>query len=258
MLTNISFLSLGFITGFLGTLIGAGGGFLLAPIFLFLFPDMLPSRLTALSLLAVAANSISGSIAYTLRKQVHWPSVFLFSILAIPGAYLGLLITQSIPRTAFEFTFSGFLFCLGFFVVWRSLHVNRKSLSIHEIWNKKTKILGSAFSFFIGIISSLLGIGGGIVHVPLLSELLGYPVHLAAGTSHAILAITATFAVIGHFYHGDLLNLDAFVPFLVIGLVVGAQFGAAISKKVHSRLILRALGVVLLLVAFRLLYKNLA
>lgn len=254
---QIIFFLIGVLTGGIGTLVGAGGGFLLAPLFLFIFPHWLPAKLTAISLLAVAANSTSGSIGYAFRQQVHWPSTFLFSIAAVPGVFIGVQLSHLVDRKIFEIVFSIFLLALSVFVLISSgQNTESKHLSSH-FWNKRAQITGCLISFFIGILSSLLGIGGGIVHVPLLSELLNYPLHVAAGTSHAILAITSSIAVVEHFRSGDFGDLESFVPFLIVGLVFGAQIGAAYSKRVERKWILRILGIALLSVAIRLIYKNL-
>ena len=61
----------------------------------------------------------------------------------------------------------------------------------------------------------------------------------------------------GHYMAGDLERLDSWVPWLVIGLVLGAQIGAAYSKRVKSKWIMRLLGFALFSVALRLIYKNL-
>jgi uncharacterized protein len=254
-MSDVAFFFVGLATGAVGTLVGAGGGFLLAPLFIFLFPTIEPARLTALSLLAVAANSLSGCVGYAVRRKVHWPSVLVFSAMGIPGVYLGVELSQLIPRQLFETVFAVFLFTMCTFVFWRSFRA-RKDHHDNQFWNKRSIVLGGLISVFIGVLSSLLGIGGGIVHVPLLSEVLNYPIHFAAGTSHSILAITSVVAVITHYFKGDLNNLESFVPYLVVGLVIGAQGGAAISKKVHGRWILRVLAIALFSVAVRLLIKN--
>jgi uncharacterized membrane protein YfcA len=254
-MNDFYFFLIGLFSGALGTLVGAGGGFVLAPLFVFLFPDMSAARLTSISLLAVAANSYSGSIGYALRKSVHWPSVFLFTLTASPGVILGVWLSQSFARSNFEIAFAVFLSLTGIFVIWRSLRRNSDS-DAHNFWTPKNKWLGSIASFFIGGISSLLGVGGGIIHVPLLAEFLRYPVRLATGTSQAILALTSSIAVIEHLRRGSYNFLEAWVPFLVLGLVIGAQGGAAISKHIKGKIILRILGLALLSVAIRLLYKN--
>lgn len=252
------FLLLGFGIGSIGTLIGAGGGFILTPVLLFVFPSMAPVHLTSLSLLTVAANSTSGSIGYALRRQVHWPSVVLFSIAAVPGVILGVILNDHLSREKFEIVFAFFLLAMSVFVISRSF---RKRESAHhftkDLWNTKAKAVGSFISAFVGVISSLLGIGGGIIHVPLLAEGLKYPIHIAAGTSHAILAITSIVAVVDHFFRGDFANLESWVPFLVVGLIFGAQVGAHFSKKVKSNYIFFLLGAALFSVAVRLLVKNL-
>lgn len=255
-MNDFFFFFAGLATGSIGTLIGAGGGFLLAPLFLFLFPEMSPARLAGLSLLAVAANSISGSIGYAFRRQVHWRSVFLFSLFAIPGVTTGVKLGALLPRSTFESIFAGFLLGLSIFVFTRSTKPASEEQCEHVFWNRRAKILGSLVSIFVGLLSSLLGIGGGIVHVPLLSEVLLYPVHIAAGTSHAILAITSSLAVAEHFMRGDYSHIGSFVPYLVMGLLIGAQIGAAFSKKIASRWILKYLAMALLLVSLRLLIRN--
>ncbi len=102
---NLFFLSLGLFVGTLGTLIGAGGGFLLVPLLLFMFPEYPTTKVTAISMLAVAANSISGSWAYARKRQIHWKSVWIFSIVSIPGIFLGLHLAKSVAREQFEFIF---------------------------------------------------------------------------------------------------------------------------------------------------------
>lgn len=256
MVVNLLYFLLGLLTGGAGTLIGAGGGFLLVPLFLFLFPQMPAARLTALSLLAVSANSISGTFGYAFRKNVHWPSTFLFSVWALPGVWLGVHLVGMIPRGKFDSIFSVILICLSVFVLWKSFKRKSEAHRTESFWTARTKILGSFVSFFVGTFSSLLGIGGGIIHVPLLSEVLLYPVHLAAGTSHSILAITSFFGVVEHIRAGDLFPMESFVPFLVVGLVVGAQGGAAVSKRISGKWILRSLGAALFLMALRLLFRQ--
>ncbi len=253
---NTLFMLLGFVVGAIGTLIGAGGGFLLSPVFIFLYPDLAPATLTAMSLLAVSANSTSGSIGYAIRKKVHWPSVLLYTTVGIPGVMIGVKLSAIIPRHQFELLFGIFMIALSAFVLYRSFK-KRDEGTLKIFWTKSTMILGSFLSFFIGILSSLLGIGGGIIHVPLLSEGLKYPLHLAAGTSHAILAFTSIVAVIAHFHAGDYHPFNPMLPFLCIGLVMGAQLGASYSKKTPQKIILRVLGFALISVGFRLVAKSL-
>ena len=76
--------------------------------------------------------------------------------------------------------------------------------------------------------------------------------HLATGTSHVILALTALINVMEHARQGHYVGLEPFVPYLVLGAVIGAQAGARLSKRVAAHRILQALAVALFLVALRL------
>lgn len=248
------YLPLGFVVGMIGTIIGAGGGFLLSPFFLFLFPTASASWITAMSLAAVAANSTSGSMGYIYRKTVHWPSVILFSACAIPGVLLGVYLTKVFSRSFYNITFGFFLIALAIF-----FHLKTKSSSKENstiLWNRKNKLIGGFISIFVGVISSLLGIGGGIVHVPLLHQLLSYPIHLAAGTSHTILAVTSVVAVADHWVAGDYSPLPAFLLPLSIGLILGAQLGSYLANKVPAPIIRKVLCVALLLVGIRLTFSG--
>jgi uncharacterized membrane protein YfcA len=114
---------------------------------------------------------------------------------------------------------------------------------------------GIALSFLVGIISSLLGIGGGIIHVPTLIFLLGFPVHIATATSHFILVISTFFGSGSHLLLGNTLV----VPAIIVSAfaIPGAQIGARLSRRANSKLIARLLAGALLLVGFRLLFESL-
>jgi hypothetical protein len=112
--------------------------------------------------------------------------------------------------------------------------------------------LGIALSFGVGFLSSLLGIGGGVVHVPLLIQLLGFPAHIATATSHFILVISALTGTLIHLWQGDFQGGFGQTFFLSIGVVVGAQIGARLATKVHGLFIVRALSLALVLVGLRL------
>ena len=98
----------GFIIGMFGTLIGAGGGFILVPILLLSYPELSPETITAISMAIVAANAISGSIAYARSGRIDYRAGFIFALFTIPGSILGVLTTQFIARN--------FLIpCLGYY-----------------------------------------------------------------------------------------------------------------------------------------------
>jgi uncharacterized membrane protein YfcA len=108
-------------------------------------------------------------------------------------------------------------------------------------------------SFFVGYLSSLMGIGGGIIHVPVLVGLLGFPVHVATATSHFILALMTLAATGVHLATGALEPGLGRTLALVVGVVPGAQLGAWLSSRVRGRWLIRALALALAFVGVRIL-----
>lgn len=249
-------LLVGLFVGTLGTLIGAGGGFILVPILLALFPDAPHERITSMSMLAVAMNASSGSVAYFLKKKTHIKAALLFTICSLPGAILGVYFEKFVSRGMFEQIFGLVLIAYAIFLLLKKMPNTENSGLHHRSPLHVSKYAtGGVISFFVAFIASFLGIGGGIIHVPLLTHVVGFPVHLATGTSHLILAVTGWTASFEHISRGNISLFDPAVIYLGIGVVVGAQIGAALSKHVPGRSILKILAVALLLVGVRLLWR---
>jgi len=108
-------------------------------------------------------------------------------------------------------------------------------------------------SLLIGVVSSLTGIGGGIIHVPVLAYLFGFPVHIATATSHFVLVFTSLAGVVVHLIDGTWPAHPLRDLCLAIGVIGGAQLGAVIARRVSSRWIVLGLAIALGLVGVRLL-----
>jgi uncharacterized membrane protein YfcA len=256
IMADLLFLPLGLCVGTLGTLIGAGGGFILVPLLIMMYPSFSAQQITAISMLCVACNAGSGSLAYLYRRQVHLKTALLFTVASVPGAWLGSSFTRMMDRGSFELSFASVLFCLGIFIFFRKPKTRGAETSAS--WQPTTRdmTLGFVISLGVGFLASALGIGGGIVHVPLMAHALQMPVHLAAGTSHFILAITAIVATLEHLMHGDIATSSSFVPYLALGMLGGAQLGAYLSKRVPSAIIMKSLAVAIVLVGIRIVWAH--
>ncbi len=271
MLPLIGLFALGIGVGVFGTLIGAGGGFILVPILLLLFPNQNPSVLTAASLFVVMMNAGSGTIAYARMKRVDYKSALLFSLATIPGAVLGAVATSHVERRAFDLVFGALLILVCAFLLIFPERKVKRAAALHKSAHTKRTItdsagttheyvfdlrLGLLISGFVGFISSFLGIGGGIVHVPALSHLLDFPVHIATATSHFILAITALVGTLTHLVQSrGAFEWNLALP-IGFGALAGAQLGAILSNKVHGAGIIRALAGALGLVGIRILFMS--
>jgi len=272
VLAAAGFVALGFGIGTLGTLIGAGGGFILLPVLALLFPFEPTGTLTATSLAVVAANATSGAIAYGRQRRIDYRSGLAFAVATLPGSVGGALLARSIPRGPFDTAFALVLLALAL-VLLRTRAQQGPAAPEGRAWGRAPRTLvdaegtvhryhvelplGIAISFVIGFASSLLGIGGGFIHVPALIAVLGFPVHIATATSHFVLAIMATVGTITHILAGDLVDVWPRSVYLAVGAVIGAQVGARLSTRVHGIVIVRLLAAALAIVALRLAAQGL-
>lgn len=261
----LSLIGLG--VGAYGTLIGAGGGFLLVPILLFLYPGESPAQLTAVSLATVFANATSGSVAYLRARRVDIRSAIPFALATIPGSVLGAIAVRDVQRGPFELIFGAVLGLLAAYLLWRPTRPPGRRNTIFAATTARRLVdaegtryeysfnlsVGIGLSAVVGFVSSFLGIGGGIIHVPVMTQVLGFPVHIATGTSHAVLAVMTGTATAVHAVSGVFEPVVRRTLVLAAGVVVGAQIGARLSARVQGPRIVRLLGSGLLVVAGRLL-----
>jgi uncharacterized membrane protein YfcA len=257
----------GFAVGAYGTLIGAGGGSVLMPILLLLYPKESTETITSISLAVVFFNALSGSIAYARMKRIEYRSGLLFSAATIPGAILGALTTAYVPRRLFDGIFGVVLIAIAVFLAIkpggeekesRPCPPNHRACTVIESDGRAhhfsyNQVLGVTVSLGVGYLSSLLGIGGGIIHVPVLVHMLNFPVHIATATSHFVLANMALTGTLTHVATGTFMHGIHRTLLLSLGVLLGAQLGARLSGKIHGAWIIRGLAISLGAVGVRLL-----
>ncbi|KAF2518683.1 sulfite exporter TauE/SafE family protein [Flavobacterium salilacus subsp. salilacus] len=275
MENSIILIIVGLLIGTIGTLIGAGGGFILVPLLLIFYPEFSPEVITAISMAVVSVNAISGTFAYARSGRVDYKAGITFAVFTIPGSVLGVYTVQYIPQKLFNIIFGILLILLSAYLFYKNKNtvatvtkpVIRKGYKQRLITDKKGILyaysynskLGNIISIIVGYISPLLGIGGGIIHVPAMVNILKFPVHIATATSHFILAVMTTVSVLIHAFNGTYDNPATVKMILLIalGVVPGAQVGALLSHKVKSSLIIKSLAVCLIIVGIRILLKSL-
>lgn len=259
---------LGFGVGAFGTLVGAGGGFILVPVLLFLHPEREPQQITAISLLVVFLNSISGSAAYARQLRVDYRSGLWFALGTLPGAVAGAMLVGAFPRRAFDAMFAVVLGGLAIYLLFRKEPVAiREPVQGMGVVNRLIRDrYGNAYiysfqlwkgvllSIGVGLFSSLLGIGGGVLHVPIMASVLHFPIHIAVSTSQFVLMFMSGEATLVHIAQGNLGLNEALAEGILIGLgaVSGAQLGAFLGRRLHGNAVSRALAIALLVVSIRL------
>ena len=263
-------------SGAYGVLVGAGGGFILSPILL-LLPDAEPERVAGTVLAAIAINSALVALTYRGVRVVDYRSGLLFAGAAVPGAIIGAIGVGAAPPELFRTAFGVLLILLA--VQWairpyllragqgrrprrlqRLLAVTRRGRLIRtrdgqEYKYEFNEALATSFNVALGFLSGFFGIGGGFLRTPILVLAFGFPARVAAATSVFALAIYGTAGAVVHGVQG---NIEWF-PMLVfagVGLTVGGQIGARISRYVRGIWVLRMLLVVVLTLGIQLVWRG--
>jgi uncharacterized membrane protein YfcA len=251
---------LGIAVGMFGTIVGVGGGFILVPLLMIVYKAT-PPIAVGTSLCIVALNAISGSISYARQKRIDYRTGMLFALGTIPGAIAGASLIDYISIAAFDVGFGVFMMVMAAYMtmkpsVQRESGGSSPSLEFDPSRRIQYNLpMGMFVSFVVGFLSSLAGIGGGLVHVPAMIYLFHFPTFIAVSTSHFILAISTTVGAASHISLGHVL-WDK-VPSLGIGVIIGAQIGARLSHRIHTQIIVRGLAVAVVIAAIRLIAKHL-
>ena len=230
-MSALSFLWLGLLgvaIGTFGTIIGAGGGFILLPVLLILYPDEPPEVVTGISLAVSFCNALSGTIAYARQKRINYRVAILFTLTSVPGAILGANLIGLFSRALFQMVFGAVLLASAIFLMIKQEAKNRQKADVTSF----NLPLGLGLSFAIGVVSGLFGIGGGIMHVPMMTQILSFPVHMATATSHFVVTISTISADASRIVDGTLAPFAGLIISLSLGAVIGAQIGAIDRKSV--------------------------
>jgi len=235
-------IAVGFAAGTLGSMLGVGGGIIMVPALTFLNIPPIPAAST--SLIAVTATSISSTIEYSRQKKIEYNLGLEMAACAIPGAVLGATISNYLPEASFKMYFGILLIFTGLYILYRNLILGRKAAR-----NSSRALRAILFSaaFCSGLISSLFGVGGGIIFVPAMVLILGLTMQRAAATSQLALLLTSVSGVFTHSYlgHPDYVQAVA----LSVGAFAGAQIGARISRATKETMLHRLLVATLMAVA---------
>ena len=267
----VAFVAFGLVVGAYGTLIGAGGGFIIVPV-LVLVLGWPHEDAVGTSLLVVTANALSGTASYWRQRRIDVRTGLFFAMATVPGALLGSLVVSQLSGRFFNLLFGTILVLVSLYLMWRPERTGRAGAHLErpqglaglgwttrhivdargEVYDYGFSLLwGVTLSLGVGFMSSILGIGGGIIHVPALVTLFDFPAHIATATSHFILPFTTGTGTISQFLQGHVRVEPALA--MAAGAIVGAQFGGALSYRVKSRWIVRGLAAALTLVGIRLI-----
>lgn len=170
-------LGLGAMTGLLSGLFGIGGGVLLVPLLVMLL--RFPQRLAAgTSVAAILPAAVVGGIGYALQGHVDWVAAAALAVGMVMGAQLGSYLLSRVPTTLLRWLFMGFLAVIVV-SLWLVVPQREDAIGMSPLIAALLVVTG----FVTGVLSGLLGIGGGVVVVPVLMFFFGASDLIAKGTS---------------------------------------------------------------------------
>ncbi len=229
---------LGFVAGVIGSMIGLGGGFVMVPVLT--LSGFVPTLAASDSLFAAFSNSVASTVSYAKQKRIVYSLGMKLALFAIPGTILGAYISDDVSVSLFKLLFGAVLVSSGVYI-----YLRRKMESREYNLSKQMMVFAVGASFFAGIISSLFGIGGGVVFVPLMVVAIGLSMKLAAPTSQFILMFVAASGMIVHsalghpnYYEAGMLSIGSFV-----GGIVGSKLSTRVNEQRLRLFVIIVLGI---------------
>lgn len=257
MLTLLLLFITSLAVGFVSSIVGIGGGSILTPLLTLVFGYDIKVSI-ATSLLCIVVTSSSASSVYLEKGLVNLRVALLLEPATALGAIIGAFITIAIPSEIIKGILGIVLLYLAITMVYRVINNKSKSKEEHAPSSArsiplKRGIAAITISFIAGMLSGMLGIGGGVIKVPLLTLVLGLPLKSAIATSSFMIGLTAAAGSIVYLLKGFI------EPFLVIvvasGIMPAAILGAKTMRRLKPRVLSLLLSVVLFYAGLRLLWS---
>jgi uncharacterized membrane protein YfcA len=241
----------GSIASIVGSLVGLGGGFVVIPV-LRIVTKIAPAQVAGTSLVFVLANVIASTIGYLRHKRVDLHIGLPIAAAAIPGSIIGVFVVRNVSGLVFDIAYGTLLVTLSILVI-RHRNTAFVEPGTRTIAHRLPVAILAGFG--VGIVSSVFGIGGGIVLVPLLLIAAKIQPTVVSATSGFIVMCTAPVGVLTHGIAGDI-DWAIALP-LVVGGLVGGSVAPSIAKRVASPHIVTLLAIVLMLAAAGLVLRHL-
>lgn len=206
----ITLLITGIVVGFASGLLGVGGAFIMTPVQYMVFINMgmptdIAMKLTlGTSLLVILPTAISGAWRHHREKAVSWKAAIIMGSCSLIASFVGSTIAAHLPGAVLKISFGVVLLVSG-------VRMLTSRLPEIEEAPKDNPWLWVAWALPIGIVSGLLGVGGGILVIPVMTLALKFKMHNAVATSLAMMIFTSTGGVIGYLINGiGVPNLPAY------------------------------------------------
>ena len=268
---------IGMLVGGLSGLFGVGGGFLMTPLLIFL--GIPPAVAVGTEAPHVLASSVSGSLAHWRRKNVDFKMGFFLMIGGVVGSTVGVNLFKILRifgqiDIVIQMLFLIFLGFIGFSMAFESAKTTitkyRTTSSIRTKLHQHSWIHGLPFKlrfhrsklyistippivigFFVGVLSAMMGVGGGFIIIPAMVYLLGMSTNVVVGTSlFQIIFVTAN-STFFQSYLNQTVDI-VLASLMIVGGVIGAQIGARLGTKLKAEYLRGILAILVLAVCAKI------
>jgi uncharacterized membrane protein YfcA len=256
--------------GFLGSLLGLGGGIIIVPVLTLDFHVDIRYAIAS-SLISVVATSSGAAASYLKDHLTNLRLAVLLEIGTVSGAIFGFVLARFIDPK--------YLFLLfGFFLLISAAAMLRKRAELHagvdHAWSRQLRLassypgpggtrltyvvekvpFGLSVMFLAGVLSALLGIGSGIFKVLAMDLAMKLPIKVSSATSNFMIGVTATGSAGAYFMRGDV-RPEIAAP-VAVGIIAGSWIGARVMVRMPAEAIRKVFVVVLVIVSVQMIVKG--
>lgn len=223
----LSLFASGAVAGTLGALLGLGGGIFLVPVLTLLFH--LPVRVAVgTSLVCVIATSAGVAALSSEEGGADVPLALRLEIATAAGAVIGGVVGAFVPARVLSFVFAAVVFGTAAYTLYKA--AGRAEVMYSRDYTPRNWVPGFSVASLAGVVSGLLGVGGGFIKVPTMYAIMGVPLGVATATSNFMVGITAAASVFVYLGRGDVR------PLVTVATAGGVFLGAALGTIVQGRL----------------------
>lgn len=257
--------------GFLGSLLGLGGGVVVVPALTLLFGVNIRYAIAA-SLISVVATSSGAAASYLKDHLTNLRVAVFLETGTVVGAVIGFGIASYIEAQWLYILFAFFLFSSAVLMLKKREESNAV---VNHPWSSTLKLnstypgpKGEAIAYQVagaplallamlaaGVLSALLGIGSGIFKVLAMDGAMKLPIKVSSATSNFMIGVTAAGSALAYFLRGDV-RPEIAAP-VAVGIILGSFLGAKAMNKISAQKIRKVFVIVILLVASQMLWKGL-
>jgi uncharacterized membrane protein YfcA len=239
----ISFV-IGLITGAFGGLIGIGGGLIMIPLMVEVL-KLTQHKAHGTSLVALVFTGIGGSITYALNGAIDITAAALLALTAVFTAPLGARSTNVLSEKKLKKYFGAFLIFFSVLLILKPYLANY----IGTVTGYTKIIIFLIAGALTGFLSGMMGVGGGIIMIPVMVILAGFTQHVAQGTALLVMVPTGT---IGAFTHWKIGNIEKGILWgLIPGIIVGTYLGGNFAHVIPDDILRLIFASILIVVGLR-------